>query len=315
MKNVVVFGGGHGLSTILKGIKNIEDINISAIVTVADDGGSTGRIREFYNIPAMGDIRNVLVALSDDESLFSELMDYRFEGDDNKDIVGHSLGNIILTALTQMSGSFISSIETASRLLKVKGRIIPSSLEPLTLYARMDDDTIVRGEANIPSFTHHIKEIFYDHEAKAYEGAIQVIKEADIIIYGIGSLYTSIIPNTVIKGIREAIHDSKALKVYFGNCMTQPNETFSYDLKDHVEALKKHGGEVDMVIRHCDVIPDEILKRYHEENSIEVIDHGDTGLPVWNRDLLTFDLDLVRHDPSKIKRVVEELVTCPLPQK
>ncbi len=308
MKNVVVFGGGHGLSTILKGIKKIDDINISAIVTVADDGGSTGRIREIYHIPAMGDIRNVLVALSDDESFFSELMDYRFQGDDEKDIVGHSLGNIILTALTQMSGSFISSIETTSKLLNVKGNIIPSSLEPLTLYARMDDGTLVKGEANIPSYTHHISEIFYDHEAKAYEKAVNAIDEADVIIFGIGSLYTSIIPNTIIKGIREAIDRSDAKKIYFANCMTQPNETFNYDLKDHVDALEKHGGKVDIIVRHKDEIPEYIRERYRAENSIEVLDHGNTGKEVISAELLTFRNDLVRHDPAKIKALVEELI-------
>ncbi|MBQ1508482.1 MAG: uridine diphosphate-N-acetylglucosamine-binding protein YvcK [Erysipelotrichaceae bacterium] len=309
MKNVVVFGGGHGLSTILKGIKKIEGINLSAIVTVADDGGSTGRIRELYHIPAMGDIRNVLVALSDDESFFSELMDFRFEGEEEQDIVGHSLGNIILTALTQMSGSFISSIETTSKLLNVKGNIIPSSLEPLTLYARMDDDTIVRGEANIPSFTHHIKDIFYDHEAEAYEKAIKAIDEADLIIYGIGSLYTSIIPNTIIKGIREAIARSKAYQVYFGNCMTQPNETFNFDLRDHYDALVRHGGKVDLIVRHNDYIPEEIRARYTAENSIEVLDHGNLPVPVIERELLTFRNDLVRHDPDKIRKTVEELLS------
>ena len=146
MKNVVAIGGGHGLSTILKGIKDIKDINISAIVTVADDGGSTGRIRERYTIPAMGDIRSVMLALSDSEPLMHDLMNYRFAGEDNMDIAGHSLGNLILTALTNMSGSFDKAIKTTSELLKVHGKIIPSTLQSVELSAKMEDGTIVLGE-------------------------------------------------------------------------------------------------------------------------------------------------------------------------
>ena len=307
MKNVVVIGGGHGQSTILKGIKDIDDINISAIVTVADNGGSTGRIRQLYTIPAMGDIRNVLVALSDDD-LLSELMNFRFEGQTENDIVGHVLGNLILTALTQMTGSFSDSINTVSQLLNAKGKIIPSSLETLNLYALMDDDTIVKGEASIPSLTHHILEVFYDHEVKANPEAIEAIKEADLIIYGIGSLYTSIAPNVIIPGIKEALKNSKAKKVYFANCMTQSNETFNYDLKDHIEALKKHGALIDLIVQHKEEIPQEIKEKYLAQNSIEVIDNNDLDIPIIKEEILDFSDDLVRHDPEKIKRIIKELI-------
>lgn len=308
MKNVVVIGGGHGLSTILKGIKEIEDINISAIVTVADDGGSTGRIRELYNIPAMGDIRNCLVALSGADSTIKELMDFRFEGKTKEDIVGHALGNLMLTALTQMTGSFAGSIDTLASILKIKGEVFPSSLEPLVLYALMDDETIVKGQASIPSFNHHISEVFYDHEVKANAKAVKTINNADLIIYGIGSLYTSIAPNTIIPAIQDALSDSKALKVYFANCMTQSNETFNFDLKDHIDALKKHGAIIDIAIKHKETIPSEILKRYEAQNSIEVIDHKDSNVKVFERELLDFSNNLVRHDPNKIKDVVKEIV-------
>ncbi len=308
MKNVVVIGGGHGQSTMLRGLKDLEGINLSTIVTVADDGGSTGRIREFYNIPAMGDIRNVLMALSDEDNLFSRLMNYRFAGSDEKDIMGHSLGNLILTATAEMTGSFRESIEILSRELNVKAKIIPSSLEVITLYAMMDDGTMVKGEANIPSYTHHISEIFYRRNIEADPEAVEAIMNADYIIYGIGSLYTSIMANTIILGIEKALNATKAKKIYFANCMTQPNETFEYDLKDHVEAFRKHKTPVDMVIKHSDVIPEHILQRYKDTNSIEVVYHNDLDIPVIERQLLDFSKDLVRHDPVLIRKAVEELI-------
>ena len=308
MKNVVAIGGGHGLSTILQGIRDIDDISISAIVTVADDGGSTGRLRKRYTIPAMGDIRNVLVALSDSEPLLHELMNYRFEGEDNMDIAGHSLGNLILTALTNMTGSFNESIRIASDLLKVKGKIIPSTLQSVTLFAMMDDDTIVKGEANIPSLIHNIEKVFYNVAVDANQEAIDAIRNADLILYGIGSLYTSILPNTIIPGINKALHESKARKVYFANCMTQSSETYNYDLKKHLDAFAKHDTDVDMVIMHNDRIPDNILYRYAQQNSIEVKDNGDTGLEVRKYSLLKFDNDLVRHDSNKIRTVLESIL-------
>lgn len=308
MKNVVVIGGGHGLSTILNGIKDINDISISAIVTVADDGGSTGRIRQFYSIPAMGDVRNVLLSLSQTDQLMHDLMDYRFEGKIDSDIIGHNLGNLILTALTNMTGSFSKAIEITGEILKIKGNIIPSTLEYVTLFAKMDDDTIVEGEANIPSLIHDISKVFYKKEVEANPKAIEAINNADLIVYGIGSLYTSILPNTIIKGINEALHNSNAKKIYFANCMTQSNETYNYDLKKHLEAFKKHNTDVDLVIMHNNIIPENILLRYAEQNSIEVIDNNDSDIEVRKYDLLKFDNKLVRHDSEKIKKVFEDLI-------
>lgn len=307
-KKVVVIGGGHGQSTILRGLKEIEDIDITAIVTVADDGGSTGRIRNLYQIPAMGDVRNVMIAMAKSESFMKDLMDYRFEGNDEEDVVGHNLGNLMLTALTQISGSFMEAILTISKVLNVAGRIIPSSLEVITLFAQMDDDTIVKGEANIPSFNHHIKKVFYEKEVAATKEAVDAILNADLIIYGIGSVYTSILPNVIIKGIREALHATKAKRVYFANCMTQNNETFDFDLFDHVTAIEEHGAPIDLVIKHSEVIPFYIKNRYLKQNSIEVMDKGDLKQPVIECELLSFENDLVRHDPQKIKQVTEKIL-------
>ena len=308
MKNVVAIGGGHGLSAILSGIRDIEDIKISAIVTVADDGGSTGRLRKRYTIPAMGDIRNVIVALSDSEPLLHDLLNYRFEGEDNMDIAGHSLGNLILTALTSMTGSFNEAIRITSAMLQVKGSIIPSTLENVTLFAMMDDDTIVKGEANIPSLIHNIEKVFYQGEVHANKEAVKAIEEADLIIYGIGSLYTSILPNTIIPGINAALNASRAKRIYFANCMTQSNETYNYDLREHLEAFKKHDTPVDMAIIHSDEIPEMIAARYQRQNSIEVVDHGDCGIEVLKRPLLRFDNNLVRHDPVRIREVLESIL-------
>lgn len=308
MKNVVVIGGGHGLSAILRGIKNIPDINIFAVVTVADDGGSTGRLRKRYTIPAMGDVRNVILSLSDCEPLINDLMNYRFEGNDDMDISGHSLGNLMLTALTNMSGSFSEAIRIISHFLKVKGEVIPSTLQSVTLFAKMEDDTIVKGEANIPSMNHRISEVFYDTKVKANPVAIKAIEEADLIIYGIGSLYTSILPNIIIEGINSALHNSKAKKVYFANCMTQANETYNYDLKDHYDALKRHHTPIDLIVCHNDEIPFEVAQRYILRDCIEVVDHQNLDIEVKKYNLLKFDYGLVRHDPEKMKKVVEELL-------
>ncbi|MBQ1483311.1 MAG: uridine diphosphate-N-acetylglucosamine-binding protein YvcK [Erysipelotrichaceae bacterium] len=308
MKNVVAIGGGHGLSAILSGIRDIEDIKISAIVTVADDGGSTGRLRKRYTIPAMGDIRNVILALSDSEPLLHDLFNYRFEGEDNMDIAGHSLGNLILTALTNMTGSFDEAIRITSEMTKVKGEIIPSTLQNVTLFARMDDDTIVKGEANIPSLIHNIDSVFYQVDVKGNEKAVKAIEEADLILYGIGSLYTSILPNTIIPEINEALHRCKAEKVYIANCMTQSNETYNYDLKAHLDAFDKHKTPVDKVLMHSDRIPEMNRMRYQRQNSIEVEDHGDCDVPVIRKPLLKFDNGLVRHDPKLVKEAVKELL-------
>lgn len=308
MKKIVAIGGGHGLSTILRGIKDIDDAEVSAIVTVADDGGSTGRLRKRYTIPAMGDIRNVMLALSDSNPLLHELMNYRFEGEDNMDIAGHSMGNLLLTAFTNMTGSFDEAIKEVSRMLNVEGKIIPSSLESVYLFARMDDDTIVKGEANIPTETNKIKKVLYDHDVKANPEAIKAIEDADLIIYGIGSLYTSILPNTIIPEIKDALSIAKAKKVYFANVMTQPNETFDYDLKDHIDALERHNLPIDLIVKHSEKIPDEILEKYKKQNSIEVINNHNTNQKVLEKELLDFSSGLVRHDSNKIKKVVEELL-------
>ena len=306
-KKVVVIGGGHGQSAILRGIKKIEEIDLTAIVTVADDGGSTGRLRRHFHIPAMGDIRNVLISLGESETLLATLMDYRFESNgEDEDVMGHNLGNLILTAMTQSCGSFMDSISTLCKVLNVRGDIIPATSQVITLFARMQDGTIVRGESNIPNISNRIREVFYEEKVSATPAAIEAILSADVVVLGIGSVYTSILPNLIIPEIKEALEKSKAKVVYYCNAMTQPGETDGYSMEDHVEAFRHHGSDVDMVVMADDRIPDEILKRYHDEGSIEVkmmeVGHD---YEIMKCSLLDFSKDLVRHDSDKIRESLQ----------
>lgn len=312
MENIVVIGGGTGVSAILKGIKNIEGYNISAIITVADDGGSTGRLKALYNIPAVGDIRSVLIALAESETLISSLMDYRFFGDSqtSKDIGGHNLGNLILAALTQKTGSIMEAIAEIGSVLRIKGEIIPSSTEVVELYAEMRDGTIVKGESNIPDIDNEIKRVFYDHPVIATKEAISAIENADYILLGIGSLYTSVLPNLIVSGISEAINENKKAKViYLCNVMTQPGETDGYDVDDHVRAIESHmQGQIDEVIFPSNFIPDEILENYKIEAAdiVKFDPYIKRHYKVYIEDLVCFDDNQVRHCAKKIEKTLEK---------
>ncbi len=310
-KKVVVIGGGHGQSTICRGIKNIDDLDISAIVTVADDGGSTGRLRKKFHIPAMGDIRNVMISLSANDDLMTDLMDYRFDDPDGteEDIAGHNLGNLILTALTQSCGSFLEAVQKVQSILNVKGKIIPATTQVITLYAQMEDGVIVRGEANIPDVNNRIRKVFYETYVRAEQEAIQAIEEADLIIYGIGSVYTSILPNVIIPDICSALKRAKGKKVYFCNVMSQPGETDDYSVEDHVDALLRHGAPVDEVVVANDPIPEESIKAYAAQSSTVVkIKNSKHPYKILEESLLYFDGHLIRHDPLKIEKVVQKLL-------
>ncbi|MFR9118095.1 MAG: gluconeogenesis factor YvcK family protein [Merdibacter sp.] len=312
MKKVVIIGGGTGLSVMLRGMKHIDDIQLSAIVTVADDGGSTGRIRDSYQIPAMGDIRHVMCAMAEEESIFTELMNYRFDGEG--DIAGHNLGNLLLLALSQTTGSFMEAIRTFSRVLKVRGKIIPSTLEIVTLFAIMEDGTIVRGEDNIPKFRNHIDRVFYQRDIKATKESLEAIREADLIIYGIGSLYTSIMPNLIIDEIRNELIANPCRKVYFCNAMSQPGETDHYSLEDHVNAILHHAyaDAVDIVVTNNNTFSKEMLDKYSAMGSAPIpIREQRHPYLVLQRDLMNMDDALIRHDSQKVKAVVEEILQMP----
>ena len=312
MKNVVVIGGGTGLSAMMNGLKHLENVNLTAVITVADDGGSTGRIRDTYNLPAMGDIRHVMCAMAadDHDSIFQDLMNYRFPG--SKDVGGHQLGNLIFVALTDLTGSFMGAVEAISKVLQVKGGIVPSTLDNAILYAMTQDGTLVRGEKNIPNANNSVSKVFYKDQIHPYPKAIAAIQEADLIIYGIGSLYTSILPNVIINEIRKTISDSPAPKVYFCNAMTQPGETDGYSVEDHVRAIEKHTykNSVDLVVINSAPIDQTVLERYARQGSQPVrLAEDDHIYKVIERNLVTVDeTGRLRHDSAAIRKVVEELL-------
>ena len=310
-KHIVVIGGGHGQSAICRGIKNIPDVDISAIVTVADDGGSTGRLRRRFHIPAMGDIRNVMISLAESETLMTDIMNYRFDDPDGSetDISGHNLGNLILTALTQQTGSFMEAVSEIQKVLNVRGKIIPATSQVITLLAEMEDGVVVKGEANIPTRANRISRVFYDQPVHAESEAIEAIRQADLIIYGIGSVYTSILPNVIIPEIQQELMKAKARKVYFCNAMTQPGETDGYCLEEHVAALRSHGVPVDAVITSTEIIPEDILVSYYRQGSTPVyIRDGQHDDEIIRRSLLIFKDGLIRHDPKQIQAVISDLV-------
>ena len=303
-KKIVVVGGGTGLSTLLRGLKKY-NFDISAIVTVADDGGSSGRLRDDYGIPPPGDVRNVIAALSDVEPLVEQMFQYRF--DNSNDLGGHSLGNLMLTALTDITGDFSLAIEELSKVLNVNGRVIPASNNKITLHAELLDGTIIEGESSIPSAQLPIKRVFIaPSQATALDSAITAIRSADVILIGPGSLYTSIIPNLLVKGIRDAIFQSKAEKIYVCNLMTQGGETLNYSASDHVEAIHDHAGKmfIDAILIHNEELPMNVKKSYLETNAKPVIFDVDQlrtlGLKIYQHKIALVQGDTVRHDANNV---------------
>src|SRR5579862_2130352 len=237
---VVAIGGGHGLSTLLHGLKE-HTSNLTAIVTVADDGGSSGRLRKTFHIPAPGDIRNCIVALADAEPLVQDLFQYRFGA--GSDLEGHSFGNLFIVALSRITGNFERALRESSRVLAVRGQILPSTLEDVTLCAVMADEVLVHGESNIPESGREIDRVYLQPEhIMAYPEAVAAILDADLIVIGPGSLYTSILPNLLIEGIQQAVRASSAVKIYVCNVATQRGETDGFEVDDHIRALYRHGG-------------------------------------------------------------------------
>ena len=260
-KKVVVLGGGTGLSSLLKGLK-MYPLDISAIVSVCDDGRSTGILRKEFNIPAVGDIRQVLVSLAETEPLVEELIHYRFETND--DLNGHSVGNLMLAALTNITGNLTDGIESLSKVLNLKGKVIPLTEDNVTLVACMKDNSIVEGEHNITASKKVIKDVYYKEKAVANASAIKAINEADLIIFSMGSLYTSILPNLLCKDIVKAIDKSKAPIMYVCNMMTQPGETDNFTVSDHLNVLNKYLGKrkVNTVVANTGKISEELIEKY-----------------------------------------------------
>ncbi len=308
---IVAIGGGTGLSTILHGIKEYTS-NITAIVTVADDGGSSGRLRQQFDMVAPGDIRNCLVALANEETMMRELFQYRFEKE--TEFSGHSFGNLFITAMTQVTGDFEKALKESSKVLSIRGRVLPSTLEKVTLAAEHSDGRITEGEANIPKTGIPIKRLFVRPEgAQAAPEAVKAIREAELIIFGPGSLYTSIIPNLILKEIRDAIVASEVTKIYVCNIMTQPGETDNFKASDHVRELAAltHSKILDACIVNVGKMPQSLLTKYASENSIPVLPDSETiksmGYGVIEEDLVSAT-DHIRHDSGKLARIISNLL-------
>jgi uncharacterized cofD-like protein len=299
---IVVVGGGTGLSTMLRGLKKHTD-NLTAIVTVADDGGSSGRLRRELGVLPPGDFRQCIAALADAEPLMTELFQYRF--DQGTGLDGHSFGNLFIVAMSGVTGNFERALRESSRVLAVRGQILPSTLEDVTLCAELDDASLVEGESNIPHGPAPIKRVYLrPADAPAYPEAVAAIAAADLIILGPGSLYTSIIPNLLIPGISEAIRASRATKVYVCNVASQPGETDGYDLSRHIRALEDHVGKglFRYVLANDHIVP---LPAEWHVNAIE-IDAGALALPGL-RVVSAHVLDEkrpTRHDPDKLAAAI-----------
>ncbi|WP_457599782.1 gluconeogenesis factor YvcK family protein [Hydrogenivirga sp.] len=316
---VVAIGGGTGLSTLLRGLKREVGDSIkelSAIVTVADSGGSTGRLRKIYNIPAPGDIRNCIVALSESEDVMQELFQYRFRGDG---LGGHAFGNLFLTALTDITGSFLEAVKLTSQILRTKGDIIPSTVEDVHLVARFSNGEEIRGEEEITEYGRKriasIEDIWIEpRDAKAPIEAIAAIEKADVILFGPGSLYTSIIPNLLIRDVKEAVERSSAVKVFIVNAMTQPGETDEYTAYDHLKTFLKFTGltGVDAVIVNTRMPSGDILKKYLEQGqepvTPDVAKIAREGVRIFAEDLIGDKDNFVRHDPDRLTDIIVKIV-------
>ena len=308
---IVALGGGTGLSVLLHGIKEYTS-NTTAIVTVTDDGGSSGRLREEFDILPPGDIRNCLVALADAEPLMRDLFQFRF--DEGSVLKGHNFGNLFITALSRVTGDFERAIKESSKVLAIRGQVIPSTLVKVVLVAEHKDSSETIGETMISRSALPIERIYLRPENPIpIEDALAAIRDSDVIIMGPGSLYTSVLPNLLVSGIKESILKSNALKVYICNVMTQSGETDNYKASDHVKAIIKHTspGIINYCIVNTGHVPDEFIEKYRKENSSPVIadtqDIRDMGYSVIEEDVVN-TIDYVRHNPEKLARIVMNLL-------
>ena len=309
---IVVIGGGSGISVVLRGLKYLP-VDLTAIVTVADDGGSSGFLRKEFDMPAPGDLRNVMVALSNVEPLTEEVFQYRFKEDSF--IGGHPLGNLLIIAMKELTGDIRTAVDRLRKLFNIKGKILPATTEKIVLMAEKENGKIVEGESHIPVIGEKIKRVYYKNEVEAPEENLKALEEADLIIFGIGSLYTSIIPNLLLKGIKESLKKSKAKKIYICNAMQQPGETEGYTVSDHIKAINDNIGEgvIDSVIVDPRDIPQDILVRYKSMNSDKVeLDREkikEYNVNLIERDILEIDpKGMVRHHPYKLSAIIYSLI-------
>ena len=313
---IVAIGGGTGLSMLLKGIKKLTN-NITAIVTVGDDGGSSGRLREQMGVLPPGDIRNCIAALADDDDIVTKLFQYRFKTGEG--LEGHSFGNLFITAMTAICGDMVSAIKESSKVLLIRGRVLPATCDDMKLYAKMEDDSIVKGESNIPEAGKRIMRLGCEPaDCKAIPEALEAIHNADLIIMGPGSLYTSVISNFLVKDITRAVWNAKAKKIYVCNVMTQVGETDNYSVSDHVKTIFDHThlddiddskkNIIDAVLVN-NFIPRNLAEKYEQAGSfpveIDITELRRMGVEVVQKNLLEDSKEgLVRHSYSKVAKAI-----------
>ena len=313
---IVAIGGGTGLSMLLRGIKKITN-NITAVVTVGDDGGSSGRLREQMGVLPPGDIRNCIAALADDDDIVTKLFQYRFRNGEG--LEGHSFGNLFITAMTAICGDMVTAIKESSKVLLIRGRVLPATCDDMKLYAKMEDDSIVRGESNIPEAGKKIMQLCCEpSDCRPTPDVVEAIHNADLIIMGPGSLYTSIISNFLVKDITKAVWQSKAKKIYVCNAMTQVGETDNYSVSDHVKTIFDHVRmpEIDDSNKNFfdavlvnNYMPRNLAEKYEQAGSlpveIDITELRRLKVEVVERNLLEDNREgLVRHNCSKVAKAI-----------
>lgn len=306
--HIAALGGGTGLASLLRGLKR-RSLDITAIVTVADDGGSSGRLRRELGVLPPGDIRNCLVALAEDESLLGRLFQHRFEGGA---LTGHSFGNLFLAALTEVTGNFDLAVQECSRVLNIRGRVLPSTLDQISLWAERADGTAVCGESAITQGDGACRRVWLQPEPVAHPPALEAIRDADVVLLGPGSLFTSVLPHLAVPEVVDAIGRARGVRAYVCNVMTQPGETDGFDAADHLERVMEAAkGRVDLVVVHEGPLDPVAAEAYAAQGQEPVRADPDRlralGVRVLARDLAE-EGRMVRHSPEALARVLTELV-------
>jgi len=307
---VVAVGGGTGLAALLRGMK-AHTSNLTAVVTMADDGGSSGLLRRDMGMPPPGDLRNCLVALADDESMMSRLFQYRFPGGG---LQGHSFGNLFMAALTEVTGDFERAVQESTHILKVRGRVLPSTLDDVVLHARLEGGGQVSGQSAITAAERLPRRVWLTPAApRPLPRAITALRKADLVVLGPGSLYTSIIPNLLIPEVRAALKETRGLVVYVCNVMTQPGETDGYTAADHLDALDRHGisGLIDVVLVNDAAVSADLVANYQRSGARPVIVDEDrlreAGVKVTHAQVAA-ESNVVRHDSERLAQALIRIV-------
>lgn len=299
---IVVLGGGTGQSVLLSGLKKFP-FDITSVVSVCDDGKSTGRLRRDFNVPAMGDLRRVLISLAETEDVVSKFVNYRFS-DTESELDGHTVGNILLTALADIYGNMSNAVSQFSKILNMRGKVIPFSNDNITLMGEMEDSSIVEGEHNITMCDKKIKRVYYKNKVKVNKEVIKSIKESDAIILSMGSVYTSIIPNLLCDDVINAIDNSNAKIIYVCNIMTQPGETDDFTVSDHLNLLNSYLGKrkIDIVLTNSEKISKKIQRKYEtlEQKDLVKVDHKNIKIEHINKPFAKIEDDIIRHDSIKV---------------